>query len=73
MKFLSIGLTINIFYIHFDEYLILKIPNNWSLEFILMNNNLPLIELKNKLEKEIIDWQGSFDQTDDILLVGLKI
>jgi len=38
-----------------------------------MNNHLPLPKLKQKLVVEIADWQGSYEQTDDILLIGLKI
>jgi serine phosphatase RsbU (regulator of sigma subunit) len=42
-------------------------------QFLLMNNHLSLEKLNEKLVKEIADWQGSYEQTDDILLVGLKI
>lgn len=42
-------------------------------QFLLMNNHLALPELKEKLAKEILEWQGSYEQTDDILLIGLKI
>lgn len=42
-------------------------------QFLLMNNHLPLSELKVKLINEIAEWQGSYEQTDDILLIGLKI
>ncbi len=42
-------------------------------QFLLMNNHLPLVELKEKLSNDISDWQGKFEQTDDILLIGLKI
>lgn len=42
-------------------------------QFLLMNNHLTLPELKEKLVKEIAEWQGSYEQTDDILLMGLKV
>jgi ligand-binding sensor domain-containing protein/serine phosphatase RsbU (regulator of sigma subunit) len=42
-------------------------------QFLLMNNQLQLKNLKAKLVHDISDWQGSFEQTDDILVVGLKI
>ena len=42
-------------------------------QFLLMNNHLELTELKIKLMKDIADWQGSYEQTDDILFIGLKI
>jgi serine phosphatase RsbU (regulator of sigma subunit)/ligand-binding sensor domain-containing protein len=42
-------------------------------QFLLMNDHLPLSRLNEKLTKEISDWQGSFEQTDDILLIGLKV
>ena len=38
-----------------------------------MNNHLSLPELKEKLTKEISDWQSSYEQTDDILFIGLKV
>lgn len=42
-------------------------------QFLLMNNHLALPELKERLVKEIAEWQGSYEQTDDILLIGLKV
>lgn len=42
-------------------------------QFLLMNNQLALPDLKIKLAQEINTWQGSVEQTDDILLIGLKI
>lgn len=42
-------------------------------QFLLMNNHLKLSELNIKLKSEIKDWQGSYEQTDDILFIGLKI
>jgi ligand-binding sensor domain-containing protein/serine phosphatase RsbU (regulator of sigma subunit) len=42
-------------------------------QFLLMNNHLPMNSLIHKLDIEIAEWQGSFEQTDDILLLGLKI
>ena len=29
--------------------------------------------VKISLENEIYDWQGSYEQTDDILLIGLTV
>ncbi len=42
-------------------------------QFLLMNEHLPLDKLKEKLNDEISEWQGSYEQTDDILFIGLKI
>lgn len=42
-------------------------------QFLLMNNHVPLVELKNRLSDEINDWQQNYEQTDDILFIGLKI
>ena len=42
-------------------------------QFLLLNNHLPLPQLNAKLENEITEWKGSYDQTDDILLIGLTI
>lgn len=42
-------------------------------QFLLMNNHLSMKMLKLKLVDEIVSWQGSHEQTDDILLIGLKV
>ncbi len=42
-------------------------------QFLLMNNHLPLEVLHKKLSAEIAEWQGAFEQTDDILMMGMKI
>ncbi len=42
-------------------------------QFLLTNDEMPLIEMRNKLGDEILNWQGSYEQTDDILIIGLKI
>lgn len=42
-------------------------------QFLLMNNHLSMPQLKEKLVKEIAEWQNHYEQTDDILLIGLKI
>ena len=42
-------------------------------QFLLMNNHLPLVELHQKLITEITVWQSNYEQTDDILMIGLKI
>ena len=42
-------------------------------QFLLMNNHLSLADLKQKLMMDIALWQGIYEQTDDILFVGLKI
>lgn len=42
-------------------------------QFLLMHNHLPMKKIGEKLSNEIKEWQGSYEQTDDILIVGLKI
>lgn len=42
-------------------------------QFLLLNDHLSLSELKEKLVAEMADWQGSYEQTDDILLIALKV
>lgn len=37
------------------------------------NAHLPLAEQKKLLQKHKREWQGNFDQTDDILVIGLRI
>jgi serine phosphatase RsbU (regulator of sigma subunit) len=41
--------------------------------FLLKIHNLSLPEQKQKLEKEFNDWKGTNSQTDDVLILGLKI
>ncbi len=35
--------------------------------------DLPAIEQRNSLETAFNEWKGSFEQTDDVLIVGIKI
>lgn len=42
-------------------------------QFLLMHNHLSLTQLESGLTTEITEWQGKSEQTDDILLIGLKI
>jgi serine phosphatase RsbU (regulator of sigma subunit) len=42
-------------------------------QFLLANNELHLNDLKEKLSSEITNWQGSTEQTDDVLFIGLNI
>ncbi len=42
-------------------------------ELLLKNYHLPLDEQKDMMEETIITWQGKQEQTDDILVIGMKI
>lgn len=42
-------------------------------EKILANSHLPLEEQKNLLEKIFDDWKGDIEQTDDMLIIGIKL
>lgn len=35
--------------------------------------NLPLAEQKNRLENTLEEWKGKIDQTDDILVMGIRV
>lgn len=41
-------------------------------ETIEQISNLPMTEQKNKLEDKLTNWKGNADQTDDILVIGIK-
>ncbi|MCA0428914.1 MAG: SpoIIE family protein phosphatase [Bacteroidetes bacterium] len=41
-------------------------------KLISLSNNLPQIQ-QESLKKEFHDWQGSHDQVDDVLVIGIKI
>lgn len=42
-------------------------------QFLLMHEHLPLKILHERLVNEITEWQSSYEQTDDILFIGLKV
>ncbi len=42
-------------------------------QFLLMNNHLTMKDIGKKIADEMKEWQGSYEQTDDILIIGLKI
>ncbi len=45
-----------------------------SLKNLLLEiNTLPLEEQRNRLESEFFKWKGERDQTDDVLIVGLRL
>jgi serine phosphatase RsbU (regulator of sigma subunit) len=45
-----------------------------SLKKLLISiHNKPLIEQKKIIENEFLKWKGSFDQVDDITIVGVRI
>lgn len=42
-------------------------------DILVANNNKPLIEQKELLEKTFNEWKGNLEQVDDVLLIGIKI
>jgi len=42
-------------------------------EFILNINNFPMEEQYHHLDKLIEDWKGKYEQTDDMLLIGIEL
>jgi serine phosphatase RsbU (regulator of sigma subunit)/DNA-binding NarL/FixJ family response regulator len=41
-------------------------------EIIYSNRNKEMLEQRNALQNELQAWQGDFEQTDDILIMGIK-
>jgi serine phosphatase RsbU (regulator of sigma subunit) len=41
-------------------------------ELLLKVNTLPMHQVAKDIDREISSWQGEFDQTDDMLLVGIR-
>ncbi|HXC07252.1 MAG TPA: SpoIIE family protein phosphatase, partial [Bacteroidia bacterium] len=35
-------------------------------------NSMPMVEQSQRVEKELTGWQGNMDQTDDVLLMGVR-
>jgi len=50
-----------------------KIKPNTLKNLLLTNSGKLLIQQKNNLIKYLEDWQGKTPQTDDILILGIKI
>jgi hypothetical protein len=42
-------------------------------EVLLKNHQLPMLAQRNELEKEFMSWKMDNSQTDDVLVVGLKL
>lgn len=42
-------------------------------EKLIANYNSPLSQQYNTMKKEFLDWKGSHEQVDDVLLIGIKI
>ncbi|TAE75348.1 MAG: hypothetical protein EAZ85_02605 [Bacteroidetes bacterium] len=42
-------------------------------ELITLHHHLPMREQQKIYEQELMNWQGSFSQIDDILLIGVRI
>jgi serine phosphatase RsbU (regulator of sigma subunit) len=42
-------------------------------EFLLNIHYLPIKEQKQKLENEFLKWKGDNPQTDDVLIMGLRL
>lgn len=68
------------FYMYSDGYADqLGGPNHKKLMFrnfvsiLKLNRSNPMHDQKERLEKELFDWQGQNHQTDDILVLGIKI
>lgn len=42
-------------------------------ELLLANNWLPMKTQKDALEKAFMDWKGTWEQVDDVLVIGIRI
>jgi len=42
-------------------------------DIVLSIQNLPMEEQKNYLEKYHNDWKANMEQTDDVLVIGVKV
>lgn len=40
---------------------------------LLSIQNIPFLEQEKVLDEKLIEWQGNFEQVDDILVIGIKI
>lgn len=42
-------------------------------ELLLSIQHLPFLEQEQELEKKFREWQGNFEQVDDVLVIGIRI
>ena len=42
-------------------------------ELLISGKRLPANKQKEMLEAYFLDWKGSFEQTDDVLVIGITI
>jgi serine phosphatase RsbU (regulator of sigma subunit) len=49
-----------------------KLKIKYFKEWILENAHLPMQEQKKIIEQNLVQWKRGFDQTDDILVAGIK-
>lgn len=49
-----------------------KMGNTEYKDLIMRIHNLPMTEQIKKIDQFLADWKGSYPQTDDILIVGLR-
>lgn len=50
-----------------------KIMTKKLKQMLISVSELPATEQKNTLESAFTEWKGDFEQTDDVLIVGIKI
>lgn len=50
-----------------------KLKHSRLKEILLENADLPMEEQKNILEKTFMDWKGKTEQTDDVLVIGVRV
>ena len=67
------------FYLFSDGYADQFSPDDKKLmkkkfkEVVLSVQGLPMQEQGNKIEKVHVDWKGNAEQTDDVLVIGIKL
>jgi serine phosphatase RsbU (regulator of sigma subunit) len=50
-----------------------KLMSKRFLNLLTENNHLPMAEQGKIVANFLNDWKGDFDQTDDILVIGLRV
>ncbi|HEX7412459.1 MAG TPA: hypothetical protein VF411_00335, partial [Bacteroidia bacterium] len=67
------------FYLFSDGYADQFSPDDKKLmkkkfkDIVLSMQNLSMQEQKNHLDKFHIDWKGTMEQTDDVLIIGVRV
>ena len=57
----------------FENHTKITLKSRKFKEILVSNFEISMEEQKQNLEGAMTDWQGEYDQVDDMLIIGIKI